>query len=212
VCQDRRAKSARVLHKPLYFTMNKLIKCLNSLSPFIATSAALASALLAYFAYDYSQHINKASLSLLDVPIQQERKKPDTLNVRFLFNFQNIGNEPLHVDNITTAYFNFKTKKFTTIYKNHRIINVISPNAIFNQPASIIFQDINDKLTNEGIISSLPDWVGNIAIIMIVEFSAKDSTYLLKHYIGWKGGSKTHQISQKEYNEMEPFLHDNFKL
>jgi len=196
----------------LYFTMNKLIKCLNSLSPFIATSAALLSALFAYLAYDYSQHTNKASLSLIDVQIQQIRKIPDTLDVRFLFNFQNIGNEPLHVNNITTAYFNFKTKKFTLIYKNHRIINVISPNAIFNQRASMFFQDINDKLTNEEIISSLPDWVGNIAIIMIVEFSANDSTYLSKYYMGWKGGPKIHQLSHIEYNEMEPFLHDNFKL
>ena len=192
--------------------MKKIINFLNELSPFIAVLAALSSAIFAYLAYDYSKDSNKASLSLVDVPIQKKRKTPNTFDVRFLFTFQNIGNESLHVDNITAAYFSFKNKKFTLIYKDHKIINAISPNAIFNQPASMFFEDISDKLKNEEIISSLPDWVDNIEIIMIVEFSAHNSKYLSKYYIGWKGGPKIHQISKKEYDEMSHFLPKEFKL
>ena len=84
-----------------------------------------------------------------------------------------------------------------------------------DDPLSIFsfnFQDIDPKLSTGEIETSLPNWIGKIALILVIRYEGKISGIGVERYFfGYKGLSSAHQLSEKEYEEIESKLPNDFR-
>jgi len=183
------------------------MKKIEKYAAIIATMAALVSAFLAYMSWDYNKFLTKATVSLEDITVILKKESSTSANLKFLYLLQNIGQEPIRINKIDCGYYNFKADTFVEIYSDHRILNTIYPGAKFNQPVSFDITGINPLLSNSEIENFVPEWVGKIALIMIIEFKGdRSKKQLIKFYSGYEGLSKTYQLSVKEYEKIKERL------
>ncbi|MCK4345990.1 MAG: hypothetical protein KAX05_11955 [Bacteroidales bacterium] len=192
---------------------NKSISTLAIIATVLATLAACISAFMAYKTGEYSKELSQAAISLLDVKVEGRRIDPSKVRLRFLFIFKNVGKEPLRVTERTWAHFDFKSKKFTHAGNTRGLVNTIHPEAVFNHPAILYLEEIDPQLTDSMIEALLPEWIGRHAIIFRIKFKGNLSGINeIKYFLGYKGKSTMYQLSDKEYQEIERFLPDDFKL
>ena len=189
------------------------MKCLRILLPILAVLSAGVSA---YFAgqssekseesFEYIKQINKSSVSLQDVVIQDEVISEDSLQIKYLFNLQIIGNEPLNIINIATSHFNFKNNQYTSITDSHSILNKLFPDVIFNHPITLIINNMKelDK-------TKINQWF-NMALIIRIDFKTPTNKDHVIYYMKFDNTLEVHHLSRKEYDIMESFLPVNFRF
>ncbi|MBE9503656.1 MAG: hypothetical protein IME96_05725 [Proteobacteria bacterium] len=178
----------------------------------LSVIVAFVSVAISWKSYDYAVSIEKAGVSLIDVNVTIKRDAPDKLSLRLLAILKNIGKESLKIKEIKTGYYDFNKEIFDILTENHSLLNTIHSEAVFNHPFSFFVQDIDSKLSDSEVEASLTDWIGEIALILVVKYEGKLSgDGVDKYYLGYKGLSKTHQLSEKEYLEMEPKITSDFR-
>ena len=164
------------------------------------------SVINAILVFQYAKQINKSSISLDNVVMKEKVISEDSLAIRFIFNLQITGNEPLNITNISTSYFNYKDNLFVRIYENHSMLNTLYPDAIFNQPASISI--INIKELDKTRIN---EWF-DLAIMMRIDYETPSTKEYITYYMKYDDSLEIHHLSRKEYDLMESFLPLEFRI
>ncbi len=189
----------------------KIIALIAVIAALCSAGAAILSAISSNNAYEYTKAINTASVSLLDVNVTVERTSLDSVSLKFLFIFENTGNETLRISSISASYFDFNTHNFSVIYEDHAILNRIHPGAVFNQPVNSWLTPIDKDLSNKEVERRIPEWT-KLSILMKIKFSSIAKTDSVTYFMGYKGMSKTYQLSKNEYDKMKPFLPPRYKI
>ena len=178
----------------------------------VAAVAAAISAWTAYKSWDYNKRLTRATISLEEVKVDGMRQEPGKLRIRLLFIFRNVGDEPLSVIERTWGHFDFKSTVFTHVGNDRGLVNKIFPGGIFNHPAILYLTALDPNLSNEKVVSSLPDWVQKHAIAFLIRFQGeRSSEQAVRYYVGYKGKSNVFHLTDEEYLEIEKFLPEKFR-
>ncbi len=185
----------------------------------IAVIAALVSAFFAGISWWYNKERIKSAVALEEVKVEHKRVDSDKIDVKFLFIFKNVGEEPLKITGLSWGYFDFKKKIFGKPFKERALVNAIHSEGIFNHPAiftiSGIDPQITDKFIGEYFQAKFEEIWGKFAIVFKLKykgvwFFSKEKT--IKYFIGYKGRGSIYHIREDEYKEMESKLPEEFKF
>ena len=190
---------------------NKYRRYINNWPAIISALAALISAFMAYVSYTNNKAFSVASLSLKEFKINVDKVVPDKneLKIRFSFVLENIGKEPIQINEIKILHVDIDHKKALQVYDQSQFLNTINSGAVFthNIFQSFVLADLKERDKDNFI-----EMMGDHAFIIHINYLGKSYKEKKNDLYYLKFNGRPSMLSYEEYLNIFEILPEEYRI